>query len=964
MREAQTREAPGAAGGPAAFAGRLRGLRLEAGLTQEALAERAGLGVRTVQALEAGESWPLRTTLLRLAQTLGLTADAEAALAAAGRRPPRPRRRGAPPAPGAVPARRPAHNLPLQLTSFVGRARERAGVRRSLSMSRLVTLTGPGGVGKTRLALRVAADVLPEFPDGVWLAELAALDDPALVPQAVAAAVGVREAPGRPLPATLADALRPRRLLLVLDNAEHLVDACARLADALLRASPGLTILATSREPLGLAAETAWPVPPLAVPDAGHPPPAGMAARYAAVRLFRDRAVAARPAFRVTARNAPAVAQLCARLDGLPLALELAAARVRVLPVEELAARLEDRFRLLTGGSRAAPPRQRTLRATLDWSHDLLSAPERALFRRLSVFAGGWTLAAAEAVCAGADGEGIAPDEVLGLLIGLVDKSLVTADEQPDGSVRYRLLETLRQYARERLAAGGEGEAVRRRHAAYFLGLAEAAGPDLLGGRQSAWLDRLEREHDNLRAALEWLTERGAAEAGLRLADAVGPFWMTRGYLQEPRARLERLLALPGAEGTSLRARVLVGTAGLAWAQGDYAAERRLAAAGLAGYRAAGDAAGAVKALGFLARAALDQGDYAAARDLAGQALAPQRDLPWPAPFLPLAILAHVARDLGEYATARPLYEENLARARAAGDRRRTGHLLESFGWLAGYEGDLPAARARFEESLALRRALGQRHDAAGSLTALGWVAVARGDAAAARAFLAESLPVHREVGNRFGVARALEGYAALAARAQPARALRLAGAAAALRAALGRPMAPAERPTYEGRLEPARRALGPRAADAARAAGRRCRWRKRSPSRRTAARPGCRRRSLPPRCAGAGPFRPAPPRRADGAGGGGAGPAGGPAEQPGDRRGPGAQRAHRGAAPQQRLRQDRRPRPAGRAGLRRAPRPARPRRRGRRGSCVVATHPVPARPPRRARGCVVCADAPGPGAA
>jgi len=560
VQEAQAKEAPG----PAGFAGRLRRLRLDAGLTQEALAERAGLGVRTVQALEEGENWPHRTTVLRLARALGLTPGAEAPFVAAGRPPARPRRPVTASGAEAAPPRRPAHNLPLQLTSFVGRDRERAGVRRLLATSRLVTLTGPGGVGKTRLALRVAADVLPEYPHGVWLAELAVLADPARVPQAVAAAAGVPEDPARPLLAVLADALRPRRLLLLLDNCEHLVGACARLADALLRACPGLTVLATSREPLSIAAEAAWPVPPLAVPDAGKPPPGGTAARYEAVRLFRDRAAAARPTFRLTRRNAPAVAQLCARLDGLPLALELAAARVRVLPVAELAARLEDRFRLLTGGSRAAPARQQTLRATLDWSYDLLSEPERALFRRLAVFAAGWTMAAAEAVGADADGQGIAPGEVLDLLTGLLDKSLVTADEQPDGTARYRLLETVRQYAQERLAAGGEAEVVQRRHAAFFLGLAEAAAPELLGGRQTAWLDRLEREHDNLRAALEWLTERGAVEAGLRLGNAVGPFWLTRGYLQEPRERLERLLALPGAEGTSLRARVLVGTAGLA----------------------------------------------------------------------------------------------------------------------------------------------------------------------------------------------------------------------------------------------------------------------------------------------------------------------------------------------------------------------------------------------------------------
>ena len=408
---------------------------------------------------------------------------------------------------------------------------------------------------------------------------------------------------------------------------------------------------------------------------------------------------------------------------------------------------------------------------------------------------------------------------MLGLLIGLVDKSLVTADEQPDGTARYRLLETLRQYARERLAAGGEDEAVRRRHAAYFLGLAEAAGPDLLGGRQSAWLDRLEREHDNLRAALEWLTERGAAEAGLRLADAVGPFWMTRGYLQEPRARLERLLALPGAEGTSLRARVARRYGGAGVGAGGL---RRRAAPGRGGAgrlprrrgrRRRGEGPGLPRAGGArpgrLRRGARPRG--AGARAAAGPALAgavpaagdpgarrprprrvrhgppPLRGEPGPRP-----------RGRRPAADGAPPGELRVAGRLRGRPPRRPGALRGEPGAAAGTR---PAPRRR-----------GRAHGAGVGRRGPG--------RPAARAFLAESLPVHREVGNRFGIARALEGYAALAARAQPARALRLAGAAAALRAALGRPMAPAERPIYEGRLEPARRALGPRAADAARAAG------------------------------------------------------------------------------------------------------------------------------------------------
>ncbi|MGH2352814.1 MAG: ATP-binding protein, partial [Chloroflexota bacterium] len=410
------------------------------------------------------------------------------------------------------------HNLPLQLTSFVGRERELPAVRDLLAEHRLVTLTGPGGTGKTRLALQVAADVLPAYPDGVWLVALAALADPALVPHAVAQAVGVREEPGRPLLGTLADALRPKRLLLVLDNCEHLLDACAHLADALLRACPHLRVLATGREALGIAGETAWRVPSLGLPDARHLPPVEVLSQYEAVRLFIDRALAVQPGFRVTNQNALAVVQVCARLDGIPLAIELAAARVRVLPVEQLLVRLEDRFRLLSGGSRTALERHQTLRAAVDWSYDLLTEPENAVFARLAVFAGGFTLDAAEAVCAG---DGIEAVEVLDLLTHLVDKSLAVVDEQPDGTARYRLLETLRHYAREKLAAREEADTVRAQHATHYLALAEQADPELRGPRGAGWLDRLRRDLDNMREALAWAEAGGEAELGLRLAAAL-----------------------------------------------------------------------------------------------------------------------------------------------------------------------------------------------------------------------------------------------------------------------------------------------------------------------------------------------------------------------------------------------------------------------------------------------------------
>src|SRR5713226_5481995 len=373
-----------------------------------------------------------------------------------------------------------------------------AAVKQLLSSTALLTLTGSGGCGKTRLALQVAADLLEEYADGVWLVELAPLADPALVPQTVASALGVRDAPGRPLTATLTDYLRSKSLLLVLDNCEHLLEAGAQLADALLRSCPRLRLLASSREGLGIGGEQTYRVPSLSLPDARHLPPLERLRDFEAVQLFADRARLSQATFAVTQANALSVAQVCQRLDGIPLAIELAAARVKALSVEKLNERLDDMFRLLTGGSRTALPRQQTLRALIDWSYDLLSPSEGALLRRLSVFAGGWTLEAAEAVCAG---EGVEEWEVLDLLTSLVEKSLVLYEER-GGEGRYRLLETVRQYARDRLLEAGEAEAVRGRHLGFVLRLAEEAEPKLSGPEQVVWLDRLEAEHDNLRAAL------------------------------------------------------------------------------------------------------------------------------------------------------------------------------------------------------------------------------------------------------------------------------------------------------------------------------------------------------------------------------------------------------------------------------------------------------------------------------
>ncbi len=720
-------------------------------------------------------------------------------------------------------------NLPATLTSFVGRGRELAALGHALAQGpaecRLLTLTGIGGCGKTRLALRVAADSQAHYPDGVWLVELAALADPALVASAVAAVLGVREAPNVPVLTTLADALQPRRLLLVLDNCEHLVAACADVAATLLRACPHLQILATSREALGMAGEVVWRVPSLALPPitdalraaattavASADATAGRGSqdeilrldrleRFEAVQLFLARARAARSDFALSAHNACAVVDVCRRLDGLPLAIELAAARLGVLSVQDVAARLDDCFGLLKTGNRAALPRHQTLRGVLDWSYTLLSPPEQALLRRLAVFAGGWTLAAAETVCAGGV---VGADEVLDLLTGLEAKSLVVlADSSADGSTaigdresRYGFLETVRQYALARLEEDDAAEETRLRFARHYLALAETAEPELVKRDQVAWLARLDAEHDNMRAALarvgvtvdapvaasasvEW------AALGLRLVAALWWYWFVRDYLSEGRRWLEGTLALDvycghdaetgdAADRTrAARAKALRGAGILASQQGDYGRAGTLLGEAIALSKAAGDRKGVAGALNSLGRIAQMQGDYA---------------------------------------RAAPLYEESLVMQRALGNGQGIAGTLNNLGLVAYMRGEHARAAALYEESLALKREAGHTQGIASSLSNLGIVALARGDVDGAAVLYEESLGLRREVGDKEGMALALDGLAAVAgAHRQPGRAARLIGAATALRLAMGAPQQPPPSfsPHYEPTVAAALAALG-----------------------------------------------------------------------------------------------------------------------------------------------------------
>ncbi|GHO88859.1 adenylate/guanylate cyclase domain-containing protein [Dictyobacter formicarum] len=516
-----------------------------------------------------------------------------------------------------------SHNLPIQLTSFIGRKQELKEIVRLLESPnpRLLTLVGPGGTGKTRLSLQAAAEVLPDFQDGVWLVELAPITDDQLLPQAIAITLRVREEPGRSLQNTLINFLRTKHLLLILDNCEHLVEASARLADILLHTCPKLRILASSREAFGIAGEMTWPVPPLSLPDLHHMPSPEMLTHYEAVKLFIERAVAVQPGFQMTNQNAPAVAQLCLRLDGIPLAIELAVVRLKVLNVEHILSRIEKRLQLLTGGSRTALPRQQTLRALIDWSYNLLSEAERTLFTRLSVFARGWDSEAMETICI--DDHIVMDIDVLDLLIQLVDKSLVVKVEDEQGGLRYRLFETLREYAHEHLVERGELETIQEKHFTYFFSLAEQASASDLE-QQATWFQHLDVEHDNLWAALGYIrthTHGEDDERYLQIAGALSEFWLTRLHIREGQEHLTAALALPSSRSIN-RARALIRAGNFALIQRDLQTGKSLIEQGLEIWQELGDSAAVMRGLQSLIAAERLQGDYASARQRAEELLA------------------------------------------------------------------------------------------------------------------------------------------------------------------------------------------------------------------------------------------------------------------------------------------------------------------------------------------------------
>jgi predicted ATPase/DNA-binding CsgD family transcriptional regulator len=672
--------------------------------------------------------------------------------------------------------------------SFVGREHELDELRRFARSMRALTLCGSGGIGKTRLALRVLAGLSGDFPDGVWFVELGDLRQPELVVSRVASVIGVEEEPGRPLLDTLAEALRPRRLLLALDNCEHLIDSCARLCHRLLASSQGLRVLATSREPLRVAAETVWQVPPLSVPQPGAADDLDEVRGYEAIRLFCDRAAASLPGFALGPDNLPAVSALCRSLDGVPLAIELAAAWVRVLSVEQIVARLDDRFQLLTSGDRTAPPRQRTLRAAIDWSHDLLAGPEQVLLRRLSVFAG-WSLEMAEQLCPGDD---LPAADVLSLLATLADKSLVVADTETRGQTRYRMLDTIREYAASRLADAGETAMMQRRLRDYSLREMEhltRVGMALIPAPWSARVDtfrRFDEEADNVRQVLSYCLAEQDAETGLRICTAVRPVWIVRGLFAEGAEWLDSFLGLAAsAVSAGVRGPALVARAQLALASDRAGAEAR-GREGLELCRAAGDESLTSAALNLLAEAALHTGQAGEAAARADEALAIARKAGdrWNEGYA-IGTMAAAAGLRGDLPQAQRLGEAALAIMRDIDQQWGAARTLLGLADLARLTGDADGAQRRYAEALGILREVSARPEIARCLAGLGRIAMDRGDFTLARQHLSESIRLSRSMGSRIGMIRGLEAFAALAvAGQQPERAVPLAAAAATLREA------------------------------------------------------------------------------------------------------------------------------------------------------------------------------------
>jgi predicted ATPase/DNA-binding winged helix-turn-helix (wHTH) protein len=665
------------------------------------------------------------------------------------------------------------NNLPLRITAFFGREEDVSKVRALLAASNLITLVGAGGIGKTTLSLEIVSGILDRFEDGVWLVELAPIADPKLLPNAVADALGVLEEPGRALLKTLLDFLRTKSLLIVLDNCEHLIEACARFVDAVLRVSARTRILATSREPLGISGESIWRVPSLPTPEADDRIGAADLVRFPAIRLFAERAKLARASFGITDHNAPLIAQICRQLDGIPLAIELAASRVKAMQIDQIVERLGDRFRLLTGGSRTAPPHQRTLRSTIDWSYGLLSEAERTLLRRLSVFAGGWTLGAAEAVCAEGD-----VFDVLDTLTQLLDKSLVILDERA-AEPRYKMLETIRQYGHDRLVETETLAALSDRHLRYYASLAESIEPRFYHPDQSKWYARVDAELDNTRAALEWGLKSSNIECGMRLVNALHRYWVARVYWMEATDWLRRLLALADtADLAPLQAKALF-VAGHISNYYDPVAAERLGEASLRLSRLLDYRQGIVNALWLLGWCASPRLDDTAAPYFAESiALAHEIDHVFGAVHA-YAWCGVYKLAIGDYEAAKPMLEAAKEQAHRLGhDDSLLGRCDGNLGLIALLHDDFAAAKTYFDNSLKLVSGAGNKNGTAEALWLHGRLALRRKDYRQAIGYFVESLTLYRFYPDSLWVTRDL-AYLAITfgASGERQRATLLAGA-------------------------------------------------------------------------------------------------------------------------------------------------------------------------------------------
>jgi predicted ATPase/class 3 adenylate cyclase len=710
-------------------------------------------------------------------------------------------------------------NLPIQLTSFIGREKQLAEVKSLLQDTHLLTLLGPGGTGKTRLSIQAASEVLDHYPDGVWLVELAPILDPQLVPRMTAIAIGLRDEPQRPVIDMLCDYLGEKKMLIILDNCEHLVDACARMADRILHAAPNVRILASSREALGIAGEVTYQVPSLGLPDIRDLPPVEALSQYEAVKLFIDRARSAIPSFSVTNENAPAVAQICHQLDGIPLAIELAAAKIRVLGVEQIAKRLDDRFRLLTGGSRTALERHQTLRAAIDWSYNLLSPTEQVLFQRLSVFIGGWTLEAAESVC---EGGSVRSEEALNLLEQLIHKSLVIKEEDHSES-RYHMLETIRQYAHEKLVQTGEEQGVRDRHLNYFLKLSEQIEAELVGPQQGEWLARTNRENSNLRSALEHAI-KSDVEAGLYISGRLEYFWRNFDLREGARWLVEFLQKPESKEYPHARAKALYTRGKLLFHFEQYGEARTVTEESLALFHNIGDQQGQTDSLAWLGFMFTAAGNPAKGTELAQQALILAQSLG------DIGRQAYALEELGwdhrDYTRAFAYWEQAITLYRQIGHWRglanalsqmgyfllmdnqldvaeeyldeanilfkqlnikERNHLLNAYGEIALRRGDFERARDYFQEDARISNELGNRIEYLWTISHLGFAELYAGNITEAHQIFAETAQEFQKDGSRSGVIYSLEGMSSLYAavgKAEPAA--RLIGWADATREVIG----------------------------------------------------------------------------------------------------------------------------------------------------------------------------------